>query len=228
MAWLDGLSDKSVVYASLGSLATISREQFTEFFSGLVAAGYPFLWVLRSDMVKASPDAAALREAVVREAGDGKARVVAWAPQRDVLRHRAMGCFLTHAGWNSTLEAVVAGVPTVCRPISSDQQTNSRFVGAVWRTGLDMKNVCDRAVVERTVREAMESGEIRRSAQALLHHRKAPASFLGFRIWECIGRGKWITAVRLLSGGHNSECCEFLQHFSTITYITLKILKIRR
>uniref|UniRef100_K4A0T5 Glycosyltransferase n=1 Tax=Setaria italica TaxID=4555 RepID=K4A0T5_SETIT len=188
MAWLDGLSDKSVVYASLGSLATISREQFTEFFSGLVAAGYPFLWVLRSDMVKASPDAAALREAVVREAGDGKARVVAWAPQRDVLRHRAMGCFLTHAGWNSTLEAVVAGVPTVCRPISSDQQTNSRFVGAVWRTGLDMKDVCDRAVVERTVREAMESGEIRRSAQALLHHRKAPASFLGFRIWECIGR----------------------------------------
>ena len=51
-----------------------------------------------------------------------------------------------------------------------DQQINSLFVGAVWGTGLDMKDVCDRAVVqrrERTVREAMESAEIRRSAQAL-------------------------------------------------------------
>jgi hypothetical protein len=166
MAWLDGQPDGSVVYASLGSLATISHEQFTEIFSGLVAAGYPFLWVLRPDMVKASQHDTTLHEAVTA-AGDGKARVVAWAPQRDVLRHRAVGCFLTHAGWNSTMEAVVEGVPTVCWPISADQQMNSRFVGAVWGTGLDMKDVCDRDSVEKTVREAMESGEIRRSAQAL-------------------------------------------------------------
>ncbi|PUZ72081.1 hypothetical protein GQ55_2G364700 [Panicum hallii var. hallii] len=164
-AWLDCQADRSVVYASLGSLATISRDQFTELFSGLVAAGYPFLWVLRPDMVEASQDAA-LQEAA-RGAGGSKARIVAWAPQRDVLRHCAEGCFLTHAGWNSTLEAVVEGVPTVCWPFSADQQINSRFVGAVWRTGLDMKDVCNRAVVEKTVREAMESAEIRRSAQAL-------------------------------------------------------------
>jgi hypothetical protein len=167
-AWLDGHADRSVVYASLGSLATISRDQFTELFSGLVAAGYPFLWVLRPDMVEveAGQDAA-LQEAVRGAGGSGKARVVAWAPQRDVLRHRAVGCFLTHAGWNSMLEAAIEGVPTVCWPLNADQQINSRFVGAVWKTGLDMKDVCDRAVVEKTVREAMESAEIRRSAQAL-------------------------------------------------------------
>uniref|UniRef100_A0A0E0LKT1 Glycosyltransferase n=1 Tax=Oryza punctata TaxID=4537 RepID=A0A0E0LKT1_ORYPU len=160
MAWLDVLPDRSVVYMSLGSLTVISLEQFTEFLHGLVAAGYPFLWVLRPDM------SAALREAITA-AGDSKARVVEWAPQLDVLRHRAVGCFLTHAGWNSTLEAAVEGVPTVCWPFFADQQMNSRFVGGVWRTGLDMKDVCDRAVVERMVREAMESGEIRASAQAL-------------------------------------------------------------
>ncbi|CAN6175434.1 unnamed protein product [Urochloa humidicola] len=167
MAWLDGQADRSVVYASLGSLATISQEQFTEFFSGLVAAGYPFLWVLRPDMVGASRDAALQETAAAAGGDDGKARIVAWAPQRDVLRHRAVGCFLTHAGWNSTLEAVVEGVPTVCWPVSADQQINSRFVGAVWRNGLDMKDVCERDVVERAVREAMESNEIRRSAEAL-------------------------------------------------------------
>ncbi|XP_003563101.1 7-deoxyloganetic acid glucosyltransferase [Brachypodium distachyon] len=162
MRWLDAQADGTVVYVSLGSLAVISLEQFTEFLSGLVNAGHPFLWVLRPDMVDASQNAV-LQDAVKQSKGC----VVEWAPQRDVLRHRAVGCFLTHAGWNSTLECVVEGVPTVCWPFFADQQTNSRFMGAVWGTGLDMKDVCERAVVERMVREAVESGELRRSAQEL-------------------------------------------------------------
>ncbi|KAL5196784.1 hypothetical protein ABZP36_000296 [Zizania latifolia] len=164
-AWLDGHSERSVVYVSLGSLAVFTDEQFTEFLSGLVAAGYAFLWVLRPDMVGAS-QSAALREAVTA-AGDNKALIVGWAPQREVLRHRAVGCFLTHAGWNSTVEGAVEGMPMVCWPFFADQQINSRFVGHVWRTGLDMKDVSDRSVVESMVREAMESAEIRSSAQAL-------------------------------------------------------------
>ncbi|XP_040382240.1 7-deoxyloganetic acid glucosyltransferase-like [Oryza brachyantha] len=165
LAWLDGQADRSVVYVSLGSLTVISLEQFTMLLSGLAAAGYPFLWVLRPDMVVDS-QSAALREALTA-AGPSKAHVVEWAPQRDVLRHRAVGCFLTHAGWNSTVEATVEGVPMVCWPFFVDQQMNSRFVGAVWRTGLDMKDVRDAAVVEKTVREAMECPEIRASARAL-------------------------------------------------------------
>jgi len=165
MAWLDGHADRSVVYVSLGSLAVISLEQFTEFLSGLVGAGYAFVWVLRPDMVGES-QRGVLQEAI-DAAGNDKMRVVDWAPQRDVLRHRAVGCFLTHAGWNSTLEGVVEGVPLVCWPFFADQQINSRFVGAVWGNGLDMKDVCERAVVEGMVREAMVSGELRMSAQAL-------------------------------------------------------------
>ncbi|CAL5083009.1 unnamed protein product [Urochloa decumbens] len=165
MAWLDGQADRSVVYISLGSLAVISHEQFTEFLFGLVAAGYPFLWTLRSDMLGASQDAA-LREALAAF-GEDRALVVAWAPQRDVLRHRAVGSFLTHAGWNSVIEGVAEGVPMVCWPFFGDQQINSRFMGAVWRNGLDMKDVCERGVVEGMVREAMESDEIRRSARAM-------------------------------------------------------------
>jgi len=121
VAWLDGHADRSVVYVSLGSLTHISHHEFTEFLLGLLATGYPFLWVLRPDMVGAAEEAA-LRGAV----GDGsKVRVVEWAPQRDVLRHRAVGCFLTHSGWNSTMESIMEGVPMVCWPFFADQHINS-------------------------------------------------------------------------------------------------------
>ncbi|KAM3279977.1 hypothetical protein ACQJBY_047018 [Aegilops geniculata] len=170
-AWLDGHEDRSVVYVNLGSLTIVSSEQLAEFLHGLLAAGYAFLAVFRQDMLH-QMSSVALREAAeaVAAAGSDRALVVEWALQRDahhVLRHRAVGCFLTHGGWNSTLEAAVEGVPAVCWPFFADQQTNSRFVGAVWKTGLDMKDVCQRAVVERMVREAMESPEIRASAQSM-------------------------------------------------------------
>ncbi|KAM0861157.1 hypothetical protein ACQ4PT_046081 [Festuca glaucescens] len=164
MTWLDEHADRSVVYVSLGSLTVISLEQFTELLSGLVGAGYAILWALRPDMVGASQGG--FPKEAVEAAGNGrKARIVDWAPQRDVLRHPAVGSFLTHAGWNSTLEGVVEGVPLVCWPFFADQQINSRFVGTVWGNGLDMKDVCERAVVEGMVREAMESGGLRMSAQ---------------------------------------------------------------
>ncbi|XP_037458887.1 myricetin 3-O-rhamnoside 1,2-glucosyltransferase UGT709G2-like isoform X1 [Triticum dicoccoides] len=177
MAWLDSHEDQSVVYVSLGSRAVITHEQFTEFLSGLVATGYAFLWALRPDMVQMT-SSTLLREAIGAVEG-GKAHVVEWAPQRDVLRHRAVGCFLTHAGWNSTLECAMEGVPMVCWPFFSDQQINSRFVGAVWRTGLDTKDVCDRGVVERTVREAMVSDEIRGVAQAMAQQLRLDVAQVG-------------------------------------------------
>lgn len=175
-AWLDGHKDRSVVYVNLGSLTVVSSQQLVELIHGLAATGYAFLCVLRPDMLihrTTSSSVLLLQEAVetavAAGAGD-RALMVEWALHQDlhyVLRHRAVGCFLTHAGWNSMLEVAVEGMPTVCWPYFADQQTVSRFVGAVWKTGLDMKDVCDRAVVERMVREAMESPEIRAAAQAL-------------------------------------------------------------
>ena len=163
MAWLDGHQERSVVYVSLGSMTVISKEELAKFLSSLAATGYAFLWVLRPDMVAGGTTSLAAVKMLCGE----KARVVQWAPQRNVLRHPAVGCFLTHAGWNSTLEAACEGVPMVCWTFFADQLINSRFVDAVWRTGVDIKDVCDSAIVERAVREAMESGEIRAAAQAM-------------------------------------------------------------
>ncbi|MCD9559064.1 hypothetical protein HAX54_016793 [Datura stramonium] len=64
---------------------------------------------------------------------------VNWSPQLDVLSHRAVGCFFTHCGWNSTLEAHSLGVPMVAMPQWSDQPTNAKFIRDVWQTGLRVK-----------------------------------------------------------------------------------------
>ena len=66
--------------------------------------------------------------------------MVGWVLQEKVLVHQALGGFLTHSEWNSTLESIVAGVPMICWPYFADQQINSRFVSEVWKLGMDMKD----------------------------------------------------------------------------------------
>ncbi|CAH1438642.1 unnamed protein product [Lactuca virosa] len=49
------------------------------------------------------------------------------------------------------------------------EKVNSRFVGEVWKLGLDMKDTCDRVIVEKMVRELMEErkDEFRKSADKM-------------------------------------------------------------
>ncbi|KAJ6826724.1 7-deoxyloganetic acid glucosyltransferase-like [Iris pallida] len=170
LKWLDSHPNKSVVYVSFGSVTVVSREALVEFWHGLVGSGRPFLWVIRPDMVEAGDETApAELETAARERGC----LVAWAPQEEVLAHPSVGCFLTHSGWNSTLESIVAGVPMICWPFFADQQVNSRFVGEVWKVGVDMKDLCGRSVVEGMVRKVMDGGEVgeelRKSAAEMSH-----------------------------------------------------------
>ncbi|CAL9763193.1 unnamed protein product [Musa acuminata subsp. burmannicoides] len=187
MSWLDAQPGRSVVYVSFGSLTVMSPEDFTEFWLGLVNSGQRFLWVVRRDLVDgkelgeeaaAAGATAAQLEKATRERG----YLVEWVPQEEVLGHPAVGCFLTHSGWNSTLESLVAGVPMLCWPFFADQQTNSRFVGEVWRVGLDMKDMHGRDNVEKMVREMMEGNkaeELRTSAAKMAEMARDSVSSTG-------------------------------------------------
>ena len=95
----------------------MTREQVLEFWHGLLNSCQRFLWVMRPDMV-------AGKDGIPKdliERSKEKGLVVEWAPQEEVLNHPAVGGFLTHSGWNSTLESVVAGVPMICWPYFGDQ-----------------------------------------------------------------------------------------------------------
>jgi UDP:flavonoid glycosyltransferase YjiC (YdhE family) len=79
--------------------------------------------VFRDDLVSDAGDhdaVAALPPAFLAETAV-RGRVATWCPQERVLRHRAVGCFVTHSGWNSTCEGLAAGVPMVCWPLFADQ-----------------------------------------------------------------------------------------------------------
>ncbi|CAN6449149.1 unnamed protein product [Victoria cruziana] len=152
VAWLDSRPPRSVVYVAFGSLATVAEAEMLEIAAALRALGMPFLWVA------GGKESAAAREAAAEEVG----RVVAWCSQPKVLAHAAVGCFVTHSGWNSTLEALTLGVPMVCVPRWSDQPMNAMFVEEVWGVGLrarpDEGGITARKEIERCVREIMADG----------------------------------------------------------------------
>ncbi|KAG8065350.1 hypothetical protein GUJ93_ZPchr0004g40317 [Zizania palustris] len=96
IGWLDAQPTASVVYVSFGSwVGPIGHEKIRELALGLEATGRPFLWVLKNDPLWR---AGLPRRYVERVAS--RSKLVEWAPQEDVLRHGAIGCYLTHCGWN--------------------------------------------------------------------------------------------------------------------------------
>ncbi|XP_076906902.1 7-deoxyloganetic acid glucosyltransferase-like [Bidens hawaiensis] len=155
IGWLDRQPPKSVLYVSFGSIATVTRDQLLEFWYGLVNSKKRFLWVIREDLVSSNDDKSKV-PSELEEGTKERGYLVGWAPQEDVLAHPAVCAFLTHNGWNSTLESIIAGVPMISWPFFADQQINSRFVEAVWKLGLDMKDTCNRTTVVRIVNEVME------------------------------------------------------------------------
>ena len=139
--WLNTKLEGSVIYLSFGSMASLSNKQMEELAFALKGSKFHFLWV-----VKASEEAK-LPEKFVEEVGN-KGLVVQWCSQLEVLSNKAIGCFLTHCGWNSTLEALSLGVPMVGVPQWTDQTMNAKYVQDVWKVGVRAK-VCENGIVER-------------------------------------------------------------------------------
>lgn len=154
IGWLDTKPSNSVTYVSFGSMAEISAKQVEELAWGLIRASRPFVWVMKeSEKDKLPPKFLSLTS-------DGTGLIVTWCNQLEVLAHRATGCFVTHCGWNSTLEGLSLGVPMVGVPQWSDQPMNAKMVEDVWRVGVRAKKnaegIVSREEVERSIREVMD------------------------------------------------------------------------
>ncbi|XP_037482856.1 7-deoxyloganetin glucosyltransferase-like [Triticum dicoccoides] len=152
LEWLRGREPRSVVYVNYGSITTMSGQELVEFAWGLANCGYDFLWIVRNDLVKG--DTAVLPPEFL-EATKGRCLLASWCEQEAVLRHEAVGAFLTHCGWNSMMEGLSAGVPMLCWPFFAEQETNSRYACVEWGIGMEVGDDVHREVVEARIREVM-------------------------------------------------------------------------
>ncbi|KAK4269642.1 hypothetical protein QN277_022772 [Acacia crassicarpa] len=139
LRWLDKQEPKSVLYVSFGSGGTLSQNQMNELALGLELSGQKFLWVVRepNDLPSVNYfNGSSKHDNILRFLPNGFVDrvkgagwvVPCWAPQVEILRHKATGGFLTHCGWNSTLENVVHGLPMIVWPLFSEQRTNAAML----------------------------------------------------------------------------------------------------
>ncbi|KAL0312859.1 UNVERIFIED_CONTAM: UDP-glycosyltransferase 75C1 [Sesamum radiatum] len=162
--WLNSKPKSSVVYVSFGTLLSLPKAQMEEIAKGLLDVGRPFLWVARVNE-KANEEKKEEDEKLsCMEELEKVGRIVSWCSQLEVLTHPSSGCFVTHCGWNSTLESISCGVPVVAFPHWTDQGTNAKLIADVWRTGVRVIRANEDGVVEsgeirRCVEEVMDGGE---------------------------------------------------------------------
>nr|CAB3447006.1 unnamed protein product [Digitaria exilis] len=177
LQWLDAREPRSVVYVNYGSITVMTNQQLLEFAWGLAGSGYAFLWVIRPDLVVAASTggADAVLPAAFVEETRGRGLLASWCPQEAVLRHEAVGVFLTHSGWNSTLESLSAGVPMLSWPFFSEQLTNCLYKCAEWGVAMEVGDDVRRDVVERRIREAMGGEKGREMRERALEWKEAAA-----------------------------------------------------
>ncbi|XP_073128827.1 UDP-glycosyltransferase 83A1-like [Henckelia pumila] len=145
LQWLDRQPPRSVVYVAFGSFTVFDQTQFKELALGLELSNRPFLWVVRQDITQdihtAYPEGFEER---VKNLG----KMVGWAPQQKVLSHPSVACFLSHCGWNSTIEGLSNGIPFLCWPYFADQFLNKNYICDLWKVGLGF-NKDDNGIIKQ-------------------------------------------------------------------------------
>ncbi|VYS56020.1 unnamed protein product [Arabidopsis thaliana] len=146
--WLDRQIPGSVIYVAFGSFGVMGNPQLEELAIGLELTKRPVLWVTGDQQPI--------------KLGSDRVKVVRWAPQREVLSSGAIGCFVSHCGWNSTLEGAQNGIPFLCIPYFADQFINKAYICDVWKIGLglerDARGVVPRLEVKKKIDEIMRDG----------------------------------------------------------------------
>lgn len=178
--WLNEQKHTSVLYVSFGSIVCFPEDQLTEIAKALEASGLPFIWVVKKDQ---SAQTTWLPDGFEERTKQKGLIIRGWAPQLTILDHSAIGGFMTHCGWNSVVEAMVAGVPLLTWPVFAEQFYNEKLVEV---TGLGVKvgaEVCNsegvevlspviggekiKEAIERLMSGSRESQKIREKAIAL-------------------------------------------------------------
>ncbi|XP_008792121.2 UDP-glycosyltransferase 73C6-like [Phoenix dactylifera] len=152
LRWLDSMKPNSVIYVSFGSIASPIPPQLVEIGLGLEASNRPFIWVIKAG--DKSPEVEKWLSEGFEERVRSRGLIIrGWAPQVMILSHPAIGGFMTHCGWNSTLEGVTAGVPMITWPHFAEQFLNEKLMVEVLKIGVAVG-------VKKMTRWGVENNEV--------------------------------------------------------------------
>ncbi|GMH24633.1 hypothetical protein Nepgr_026476 [Nepenthes gracilis] len=207
--WLNKQPNRSVIYVSFGSGGTLTAQQTMEMAWGLELSQQRFIWVIRPPI---DYDAtASLESEDDKNDGDAMSKYFPagfltrtrdigmvtshWAPQVEILGHLAIGGFLSHCGWNSTLESLVNGIPIITWPLYAEQDMNATmlvcdFEVATGRTAKPSGVAVGRNEIERMVRKVMveNDGDAIRSRAKELQRSGERALEVGGSSYEALSR----------------------------------------
>ncbi|GAU47728.1 hypothetical protein TSUD_285150 [Trifolium subterraneum] len=169
LEWLESKEPGSVVYVNFGSITIMSEDKLLEFAWGLANSKKPFLWIIRPDLIIGG--SVVLSSEFVDEISN-RGLIVSWCPQEKVLNHPSIGGFLTHCGWNSTIESICAGVPMLCWPFFADQPTNCRFICNELDIGIEIDTNVKREELEKLVNELMVGEKGKKMKQKAMELKK--------------------------------------------------------
>ncbi|BAT81549.1 hypothetical protein LR48_Vigan10g275800 [Vigna angularis] len=138
LKWLDEQPDSSVVFLCFGSRGSFDPPQTREIAQALQRTGVRFLWTKRSPPTTTKKEERTLPEGFL-EWTEGRGMLCDWAPQVEVLAHKAIGGFVSHCGWNSILESLWFGVPILTWPIYAEQQLNAFRMVREFRLAVELR-----------------------------------------------------------------------------------------
>ncbi|KAI4378800.1 hypothetical protein MLD38_016231 [Melastoma candidum] len=133
LEWLSSHQADSVLYISFGSQNTITQQEMMELARGLEASGKPFLWVIRPPVgfnARHEFQSEWLPEGFEERATASSLGLLVrnWGPQLEILSHESTGAFLSHCGWNSTVESLSQGVPIIGWSMAAEQAYNTKML----------------------------------------------------------------------------------------------------
>nr|BBK15460.1 UDP-glycosyltransferase [Polygala tenuifolia] len=128
LKWLDMQKPNSVIYVCFGSICNLLPLQLIELALGLEASNRPFIWAIRGWSKTPELDKWIKESGFAERTKERGLVIQGWAPQVLILSHLSIGGFITHCGWNSTLEAITCGVPMITWPLFADQFLNEKLV----------------------------------------------------------------------------------------------------
>uniref|UniRef100_A0ACD5YEH4 Uncharacterized protein n=1 Tax=Avena sativa TaxID=4498 RepID=A0ACD5YEH4_AVESA len=171
LEWLNRQPPSSVLYISFGTTSSLRAEQVRELAAALRDSNQRFIWALRdadrADM-REPGGARGLAAAASSLLADGAARgtgvvVTEWAPQLEILAHGATAAFMSHCGWNSTVEGLSHGKAILAWPMHSDQPWDAELVckylgaGLLVRPWEERGDVTPAAAIREAIERAMRS-----------------------------------------------------------------------